>query len=248
MIRVAIAYLTCSENNLYFNLERLTSHINSSELCEVNLYKYINDEKCNYNIVNNEIYFSYKNITNQFNYPYRWYNQDCAAGYNSGLQQFVLFDLYIKHSDYDYYMFYEDDLMLNTSKNIFDNIDLNNDVYLPIPRNTNGYWHWYYLNNNIRHILPCAQGLLNLYIVKNEVLKNFIESILGNMYYGYDEVLVNGFFERYKDTYKTFYLNKKYNVQTVLPNEPIQVNKQCEIIHPVKTLNQYNNFLNTNII
>lgn len=247
-MKIAICYLTCISNDYDFNFQHLLNHIKGQTKHSVDLYKYINNENIDYEVNDNEITFSYDYITKQFNYSFRLKNGNSPVGDLSGLQIFPLLDLMKKHPEYDYYMFYEDDVLLNTDKNLFDNLDFTNKIILQNERIYNDLWWWYrgYKLNNVLHYLDPYSGLLNIYLVSKDILIYFIYTILNRGYYGHHELLFNGFVMKFYQN-KISYLSDIYNLKCTVYDYQLD-NESHEITHPVKTKEQYDKLISNNII
>lgn len=245
-MNIAICYLTTSISQYQFNLNKLIEQINQCKKHYIDLYIYINDENLiNNYITDNElnnikyIHFSYSSLRQQFNYNHYWSNGDSSTKRNSGMQIFPLLNLYQIHNNYDYYMFIEDDVLINTNDNIFDKITYNFDILFSEPRTINNNWYWINKDNNIKKTFLPYSGLLNIYIVKNEVLNNFINNVINKGLYAHHEYLFNGY--SYYMRYNITYLSKLYNVYCKLK---LNLN-DCyyDIIHPVKTKEEYNKII-----
>ena len=250
-MNIAVCYLTTFNNTKTFNLIQLYKYISACKKHNIDLYIYINNESLQNNIVvNNElhnittIYFSYDDLRNQFNYNHYWSNGESSTKRNAGMQIFPLLNLYTTHNNYDYYMFIEDDLLINANNNIFDDITYDFDIMFSAPRKISYEWSWIDKDNNIKTKYLPYTGLLNIYIVKNEILNNFINDVINKGLYAHHEYLFNGY-THYKN-YKISYLSDIYNIYCKLSLNEINNNHHYDIIHPIKTIKIYNIF-NVNI-
>lgn len=246
-MKIAVCYLTCTKNNLYFNFDRLIHHAETSQH-DVSVFTYVNDETSTYEKNDNCITFSWKYLQDKFNYHHSY---EYLERVNMGIQFLSLIDLYDTYKEeFDFYVFFEDDLMLNTSRNIFDKISFNHDVGLIHPRINDSNWTWANYKNNVSNLYKPMTGLLNYYYFKTKILKKFIDDTVNNNLYAHHEYLINGFLS-YNPTIVISYLDRKYKCCIRLSQDEIKKYKNkrtIEIIHPVKNKETYDLFVNQNII
>lgn len=248
-MNIAICYLTYQNSNTYFNYNNLLNQINNCKNHKIDLYVYNNDDSINYIDYNKLILFSYKYFKNKFDFNLNIYNNYSNTKNKSGLQILPFLDLYNNHKEYDVYMFYEDDVLLNIKYNFFDKLfdtykDF--DVILQNYRKLDYEWSWYKTeNNNIKNIYKPYSGLLNIYLMKNEIIQNFITDIIENKYIAHHEYLVNGYLIENKNI-KKYYLSDLFNVNCEIYLKNLKQNKSDEIIHPIKDIKYYNFYINNN--
>ena len=258
-MKIALCYLTCVQNHLDFNFHHLVNHIKKSHQ-EIDLYKYVNDENINdYRVddlrvsINNKctqtnINFAFNTLRKKFHYYHEFTRTGSTPFKMGGMEILLMLDMYAKYGDkYDFYMFYEDDVLLNTRKNLFDNIDYNHDILFQCPRRINYRWYWYSSNsNNIKDIYLPYEGLLHIYGAKPHVLNNLLNE-LNKGIYAHHEALFNGFAHKYYTDMT--YLSDTFNcymVYIVDPRNPIK--RIYDIIHPIKSLDDYVKYRKRNII
>lgn len=166
----------------------------------------------------------------------------------------ILLDCYLKHKDeYKYYMFFEDDLVFNSERNLFDDICDNfiysKDVYDVIfqnQRNKDYYWYWgiynYLSNIKTKGYIPYS-GLLNIFLMNQKTLEDLLDFInKGN--WAYHEYLINSYIMKYKDKYNIGYLSNIYKVYTDFNRLSHNKNyKEYDLVHPIKTLEDYSELL-----
>ena len=148
-MKISICFLTTNKN--HFNLNLLKDQAKSS-LYDIDIYEYINYEYNgkSYYIDNNTIYFNYDFLIKKTNYNrkninYIWHP---TLGKYVGLQFLPLIDMYINHKDeYDFYMFYEDDLLYFGKENLFDKIDFDCDVIFQDKRINVKKDNWMWINS-----------------------------------------------------------------------------------------------------
>lgn len=181
------------------------------------------------------------------------YNHTFGASYE-GMMFLILLDGYQKHKDeYKYYMFFEDDLVFNSERNLFDDICDNfiysKDIYDVIfqnQRNKDYYWYWG-IHNHLSNIktqgyIPYS-GLLNIFLMNQKTLEDLLKFINdGN--WAYHEYLINSYIMKYKDKYNIGYLSDIYKVYTDFNRLNYDKNyKDYYLIHPIKTLEDYSELL-----
>ena len=242
-MNIAICYLTYQNSNTYFNYNILLKHVNNCKNHKIDLYVYNNDDSIEYLNYGKLILFSYKYLKNKFDFNLNISNFCSNTKNKSGLQILPFLDMYINHKEYDIYMFYEDDVLLNINDNFFDKLfdNYNNsDIIFQKNRKLDYGWSWYKSgNNNIKDIYKPYSGLLNIYFIKNELIQKFITDIIDKKYIAHHEYLVNGYFME-NDNIKKYYLSDLFNINCQVYVKSLSLNKSNEIIHPIKTIDYYN--------
>lgn len=245
-MKIACVYLTNKNSNCIFNLINLQNHIvkyNNSNLnnITIDLFIYNNNESID-DIIYNDNYceFAYKQLQNKLNYCHwgNWYRDM----YYVGQTFLVLFDLYLKYSEYNKFIFYEDDVSYIGNNNIFNLFDFNSDVIFPYTRVLNYNWVWYKYNNFGNLQLDPYSGLLNIYMLSKDIIKNIYNFIQdGN--YGHFEYIVNSFIMvNYKqNNWKISYLNgnNEFKEQQKYLNY-----NGSDFIHPIKSINELKIYIN----
>jgi len=214
------------------------------------LQRMIDDSKydCDLFIYDNVDFDIYRK---QFNYNYTF-----GPSY-VGVTFLILLDCYQKHKDeYKYYMFFEDDLIFNSERNLFDDIcdnfiynNDNKDIYDVIfqnQRKKNYYWYWgihNHLSNIKRQCYIPYSGLLNIYLMNQKTIEDLIKFInKGN--WAHHEYLINSYILKNKDKYNIGYLNNIYKVYSIANRLIHHKNyKEYDLIHPIKTLEEYSELL-----
>ena len=154
-------------------------------------------------IEDNIIPFNFKQLREKYNIKHK-YIQNFR-----GVCHLPLFYLYDLHPEYDYYIFYEDDLLytnflFENNINPFNNIPFEYyDITFTYNRIFNPNWYWV---KNVSYNLPKEwtpyEGLLNCYIISNKALKDLKEFCCNGKWYGHHELMVNSFFYNQQDKYK----------------------------------------------
>ena len=240
-MKIAVVFLSTDPN--HFNLSKLKEQASASSKHTIDIYTYTSGKDIQYSETNKFVRFDYKYLANKIGYkrsePILYH---ASMGKNVGLEFLPLIDMYMNHKDeYDFYMFYEYDVSYFGSTNLFDTIDFNCDALFPYKRHANDQnWCWTSIEKYRLNDMPVIyHGLLSVYALRGNVIHELIDYFRqGN--YCHCEGLISTFVlnnEKYKVNYidnymqSLFYWNKIENVY-----------KHYDIIHPVKTINDYNSF------
>jgi len=149
----------------------------------------------------------------------------------------TLFESY--NDKYDYYIFYEEDVVCN--KNIFNEINFDYDFIFMVKPKIDYEWFWYKFNHiqNIkRKGYKPYSSLLNLYALNKKTLKdlmNFVKE--GN--YAHHEYLINSFIMN-NNKYKIGYLSDMFKIFTDWRRLKNKKYNDYDIVHPIKSLDEFN--------
>ena len=214
-MNIGICFLTTDKkiNNLIVNYiktklsECINNNINSNKKYE--LYTLLETEELNFT--------DYHKIPFNFNILKEKYNNRFFYIYKNfrGICHLPLFYFYDLHSEYDYYIFYEDDLLytgflFENNNNPFNTIPFENyDMMFMYDRIDNPNWHW---RSKCEYNIPKKwipyEGLLNCYIISNKALKELKDFCTNYSWDGHHELLVNSFFMNQQDKYKIGFVEK----------------------------------------
>lgn len=251
-MKVAICYLTNTKKDqavsegIKESLENVVVN-NPNNVHTYDLYTLINVDKPKKKDNKNTYSFTWDELREKYNHVNRVFYRDYM-----GVCHLPLFYLQEKQPDYDYYIFYEDDLYFtgfNFNVNPFEGYIMNDyDVAFTYGRSYNPEWFWV---SKFEYSLPEGwvgfEGLLNCYVISNQALKDLKEFCCNGKWHGHHELMVNSFFENQKDKYRTTSLNRIYKSRIFLDvNDLIlYLMKQEDIgntfIHPIKTFDMLMN-------
>jgi hypothetical protein len=238
-MNIAICFLTTNKN--HFNLKLLKDQIKLSSLHNIDVYEYI-DNDSEYIIDDHIIYFNYDFLVKKTKYNRAEINYiHPALGKKVGLEFLTFIDMYINHkNEYDFYMFYEDDVSYFGSKNLFDIIDFNCDAIFQDRRFNAKEDGWYWTScepYNLNDINIIYHGLLNIYGLTGNIINEIINYYSQGNYCHHEGlissyVLNNG---KYKVNYINDYIKSYFDFW-----DSVEVNGYYDLIHPIKTEEKYN--------
>lgn len=249
-MKIAVCFLSTNKN--HFNYDLLLQQTKESKLHEIDIYHYINDYNNipHYLLVNNnEIYFSFDVLKNKFNYNnYLYKEKSIDDKYNIAGNQFLcLLDLYVNNkNEYDFFLFWENDIVFfNKNNNFFDIIDFNCEALLlnnNFEKNINE-WFWIkYCNYYFNEHLDFKNALLQLYGFNKLSLEKFIDFI-NDKNYAHFELLIPTFVMNKLNNIN--FISSFFNIKTEYYEISIDnINNKIDILHPVKTIEKYNNYKN----
>lgn len=193
-MKVCCLFLTCKNST---NKVVMENYSNVARMCaqsNIDLYLYINDENQTYLDLGKTCYFSYSHLNYKFHYKYIFPERH---KYYYGLMHLPLMDLYESHPEYDFYLFYEDDVFFFGDYNIFDKIDFNKDVFFQDKRTIDEDWYWYHNYNNYsaldrKFYLPWS-GCLHIYGMSNKTLEKYIAFIKKRKLHAHHEYSINSY-------------------------------------------------------
>lgn len=232
MKQILVVYQYITNNDIYeFNINHINKMINESKYdIDIELVENIDIEK----------------LKNKYNYHHDFYDSSKTTGLNF----LILLDAYINHKDeYEYYLFWEEDLIFNSERNIFDDICdnfKNYDIVFQNKRKLNHYWFWglhNYLNNiKVKGYKP-YEGLLNIYFMNSKVMEDLLK-FMNDGNWAHHEYLINSYIIKHKDKYNIGYLSNIYKVYTDFNRLSHNKNyKEYDLVHPIKTLEDYSELL-----
>lgn len=211
---------------------------------DIDVYMYRNEESEFCRWKGKDCVFGWKHLQNKFSYE-KWYIKTMRYQGNCMLP---MFDLYIRHQDYDYYMFYEDDIAYLSKVNIFDKIfDTFEDKFDAIfqdHRINNPTWIWTEQRfQNLSEIKQFTQyeGLCNIYILSGKIINGLIKFIKKG-YFAHHENLINSFvLNNYKPD-RIKYIDDIFNIKCDWrPFDLSDCKNKYDIVHPVKQIEDYVN-------
>jgi len=261
-MNIGICFLTTDKknNNQIVNYiktklsECINNDINSNKKYE--LYTLLETDKNNL-IDNHTISFKFDELKKKYNVDFFMFKEFM------GICHLPLFYFYDLHPEYDYYIFYEDDLLytnflFENNINPFNIISFENyDMMFMYNRINNPEWFW---QLNCEYNIPKKwtpyEGLLNCYIISNKTLKELKDFCANSKWYGHHELLINSFFLNQQDKYKIGTINKYIpcyiNWQEATLYQELffkELSEYC-FVHPIKNdkmLNyvksKYNNYI-----
>lgn len=166
------------------------------------------------------------------------------------LPLFYLSDL---HNEYDYYLFWEDDLLYTgffNDHSIFDVLDkyikfYDYDICFTDERQIAVHYKWntWFWRQKGRYSInkkwKIYNYLLNTYVISKNALTDLKRFYTCGKYFGHHELIVNTFFYNQRDKYKIQTFDKYINVFTKWYNDTTYKNLSTIndnwLIHPVKT-------------
>lgn len=208
-------------------------------------------------------FFSWKDVI--YKHPDISKFKDIESAYRQkklhiGICQFILFDNYTEHNDYDHYIFWEDDILTTCKKFIYDSIPETFDIVLIKPFEYSVRWFWYkfykhdlgkFEHNNGIHQLYCT------YRLSNDTLKDIIINTEENHLYGHHENILSNVIKWLIDNkhYTVTTIDQEFPAQLILDVKTLFVNRKLNqiynanktynnlIIHPIKNYDQVLNLL-----
>ena len=246
-MKVAICYLTNTKKDqtiskeIYKNLSKAIKD-NPNNENEYDIYVLSNVDKLPKNRDSKTYPFTWDQLREKYNYIHKVFYKDYM-----GVCHLPLFYLQDNQPDYDYYIFYEDDLYFTGFKdglNPFDKyVSGGFDMVFAYGRIYNPAWYWV---SQFAYRLPEGwygfEGLLNCYIISNKALKDLKEFCCDGKWFGHHELLVNSFFKNQPDKYKVTSLNHDFDSRIFLDKDDLLIylkrNEKDEntFLHPIKTV------------
>lgn len=174
--------------------------------------------------------YDYGSIKTQLNYNHSFVN-------NCGLNFLTVIDCYQKHQ-YDYYMFFEEDLIYNSTENLFDKIFdsfSNKEVIFQDQRILDYNWYWFTEKNLSNINYKPYRGLLNIYVLKSNVIEDLLNFIKEG-YWGHHEYLINSFI--LENNYNIDYLSNIFKIKCDFQKLEGKFS-DYDLIHPIKSMEEY---------
>lgn len=246
-MNIAICFLTNENkdltipNYIYEKLNKVTKN-NSNNY---DIYRLLNVNQYSHRKYNNLTYeFTWEDLRKKYNHVDKWFYKEYM-----GVCDLPLFYLQENQPDYDYYIFYEDDLYFtgfNKNLNPFEKIYIKDyDIIFSYPRKYRESWYWCskYAYNLPNGWIP-YEGLLNCYIISNKALKDLKEFCCNGEWHGHHELVVNSFFYNQKDKYKIGNINNYYKTRIFLNDIELKIYLRNNniiteniFLHPIKENN-----------
>lgn len=246
-MKIAICYLTNTKkdqtvsNEIYKSLENVVKN-NSNNKHTYDIFRVINDNNQRED-EDNTYYFTWEQLRKKYNHENRVFYKDYM-----GVCHLPLFYIKEKQPNYDYYIFYEDDLYFtgfDNNINPFDQFPISDfDIIFTYGRSYNPNWFWI---SKFKHNLPEGwygfEGLLNCYIISNKSLEDLQKFCCDGQWYGHHELMINAFFENQKNIYRVGSLNRTFKSRIFLEANDLVIylmkydeNIENTFIHPIKNI------------